>query len=75
MNPTLTNGQTDIFWRDIQEDDSIFQKENENRAILILTDVTTSPTLPKVSRADFVKIENNQDRCCGEIVQFYAFLT
>lgn len=75
MNPTLTNGQTDVFWRDINEDDSIFLKENKERAILILTDVVKSPSCPRTSLAKYVDILNNRDYSYEEHVRFYAFLT
>lgn len=32
--------KTDINWRDINDDDSVFLPENKNRQILVETDVT-----------------------------------
>ena len=72
MNP-LTITDTDIFWRDIESDDSIFHKNNQDRAILILTNVAN--TYPRTSLAKYVDILNNRDNSCNEIVKFYAFLT
>jgi hypothetical protein len=75
MNPTLNNGKIDIFWRDILEDDSIFLKENKERAILILTNIMTSPSCPRTSVAKYVDILNNRDYSCEEYIRYYAFLT
>ncbi len=75
MNPTLTNGQTDIFWRDIQEDDSIFQAFNGNRSVLVLTNVMNTPNFPRVTLAKYVDILSNEDCSSNEVVKFYAFLT
>jgi hypothetical protein len=75
MNPTLTNGQTDIFWRDIHEDDSIFQALNGNRSVLVLTDVMNTPNFPRVTLSKYVDFLSNEDRGSNEVVKFYAFLT
>jgi hypothetical protein len=75
MNPTLTNGQTDIFWRDIHEDDSIFQASNRNRSVLVLTDVMNDTCFPRVTLAKYVDILSNEDCGSNEVVKFYAFLT
>lgn len=75
MNPLLNNGRTDIFWRDINEDDSIFLEENKERAILILTDVMQSPSCPRTSLAKYVDILSNRDYSCEEYIRYYAFLT
>lgn len=74
MNPLLNNGRTDIFWRDINEDDSIFLQENRNRSILILTDARSHPCHPHISNARDVNL-SNWDCFHDEAVQFYAFLT
>jgi hypothetical protein len=71
MNPISKD--SDIFWRDIQEDDSIFHQDNKDRAILILTNV--ADTYPRNSLAKYVDIFNNRDNSCNEFVKFYAFLT
>jgi hypothetical protein len=67
--------KTDINWRDIHEDDSIFEKENKNRAILVQTNVANSPTSARVTMARYVSILNNRDFSLEENVTFYAFLT
>jgi hypothetical protein len=67
--------KTDINWRDIHEDDSIFEKENKNRAILVQTNVANSPTSARVTMARYVDILNNRDFSLEENVTFYAFLT
>jgi len=71
----LNNGKIDIFWRDILEDDSIFLQENKERAILILTNIMTSPSHPRTSVAKYVDILDNRDSSYEEHVRFYAFLT
>jgi hypothetical protein len=75
MNPTLTNSYTDIFWRDIAEDDSIFQRENKQRLILVITEETNSLGCPRVTFAQSVDILSNEDYGSNEVVKFYAFLT
>ena len=75
MNPLLNNGRTDIFWRDINEDESIFEPENRNRAILVQTDVKDSPMSAVASMAKYVDMLNNRDYSLEETVTFYAFLT
>jgi hypothetical protein len=75
MNPTLTNSYTDIFWRDIAEDDSIFQRENKQRLILVITEETNSLGRPLVTFAKDVDILSNEDYGHNEVVKFYAFLT
>jgi len=67
--------KTDINWRDIHEDDSIFEKENKNRAILVQTNVANSPMSARVTIARYVSILNNRDFSLEENVTFYAFLT
>lgn len=67
--------KTDINWRDIHEDDSIFEEENKNRAILVQTNVGNSPTSARVTMARYVDILNNRDFSLEENVTFYAFLT
>ena len=67
--------KTDINWRDIHEDDSIFEKENKNRAILVQTNVANSPMSARVTMARYVSILNNRDFSLEENVTFYAFLT
>jgi hypothetical protein len=75
MNPLDNNDTTDIFWRDIQEDDSIFRHFNKERAILVLTNVMNSPSYPRVTVAKYVDIEDHRDHSFDETVLFYAFLT
>jgi hypothetical protein len=75
MNPLDNNGKTDIFWRDIQEDDSLFLDCNKKRAILVLTDIMNSPSYPRVTVAEYVNSFNYRDRSFNETVLFYAFLT
>jgi hypothetical protein len=75
MNPLDNNDTTDIFWRDIQEDDSIFRHFNKERAILVLTNVMNSPSYPRVTVAKYVDILDNRDYSLNETVKFYAFLT
>jgi hypothetical protein len=75
MNPLDNNGKTDIFWRDIQEDDSIFRHFNKERAILVLTNVMNSPSYPRVTVAKYVDILDYRDYSFDETVLFYAFLT
>jgi hypothetical protein len=67
--------KTDINWRDIHEDFSIFEKENKNRAILVQTNVGNSPMSARVTMARYVDILNNRDFSLEENVTFYAFLT
>jgi len=67
--------QTDINWRDINEDDSIFNDENKNRFILVQTNIGDSPIIPRISLAKYVDILNNRDYSLNENVTFYAFLT
>ena len=75
MNPLDNNGKTDVFWRDIQEDDSIFLECNKKRTILIITNVMNSFLYPRVTEAKYVDISNNRDYTFDEIVLFYAFIT
>jgi hypothetical protein len=77
MNPLDNNDTTDIFWRDIQEDDSIFHEENQarNRTVLIVTNVMNLFSHPRITYAKYVDSLNNRDRSSNEIVLFYAFLT
>jgi hypothetical protein len=75
MNPLDNNDTTDIFWRDIQEDDSIFRHFNRKRSILVLTNVMDSPSYPRVTVAKYVDISDNRDYSFDETVLFYAFLT
>ena len=75
MNPLDNNDTTDIFWRDIQEDDSIFRHFNKERAILVLTNVMNSPSYPRVTVAKYVDISDHRDHSFDETVLFYAFLT
>lgn len=67
--------KTDINWRDIHEDDSIFEEENKNRAILVQTNVKDSPMSAVTSMAKYVDMLNNRDYSLNENVTFYAFLT
>lgn len=67
--------ETDIHWRDIQEDESIFEPENRNRAILVQTNVKNSPMSATVSMSKYVDRLNNRDYSLNETVTFYAFLT
>lgn len=66
---------TDINWRDIHEDDSIFNAENKNRFILVQTNIADSPMSARISLAKYVDIFNNRDSSLEEEVTFYAFLT
>ena len=66
---------TDINWRDIHEDDSIFNAENKNRSILVQTNIADSPMSARISLAKYVDIFNNRDYSLEEEVTFYAFLT
>ena len=75
MNPLDNNEKIDIFWRDIQEDDSIFLQCNKERSILVLTNVMNSPSYPRVTAAKYVDILDNRDYSLNETVKFYAFLT
>lgn len=75
MNPLDNNDTTDIFWRDIQEDDSIFRHFNKERAILVLTNVMNSPSYPRVTVAKYVDILDHRDHSFDETVLFYAFLS
>ena len=75
MNPLDNNGKTDIFWRDIQEDDSLFLDCNKERAILVLTNIMNSPSYPRVTVAKYVDSFNYRDDSFNETVLFYAFLT
>lgn len=67
--------QTDINWRDINEDESIFEPENKNRIILVQTNVKDSPMSAVTSMAKYVDMLNNRDYSLNENVTFYAFLT
>ena len=75
QNPLDNNGKTDIFWRDIKEDHSIFDDCNKGRAILILTKIMPCPANPRVSLAKYVDIFDNRCCSCEETVTHYAFLT
>jgi hypothetical protein len=62
---------SDINWRDIKKDHSIFEPSNKNRVILVETDVTT--------RIDWAKhVEYNRGdyelRTTQEKVLRYAFI-
>ena len=67
--------ETDINWRDIQEDNSIFEPENQDRFVLVLTDVSDSPVGARISVSKYVDILNNRDYSLNETITFYAFLT
>ena len=67
--------KTDINWRDIQEDSSIFEPENRNRFILVQTNIGDSPVSARLSVAKYVDMLNNRDYSLEENVTFYAFLT
>jgi len=75
MNPLDNNEKIDVFWRDIQEDDSIFLQCNRKRSILVLTDIMNSPSYPRVTVAKYVDSLDNRDYSFDETVLFYAFLT
>ena len=75
MNPLDNNGKTDVFWRDIHEDDSLFLDCNKERAILVLTDVMNSPSFPRSTLAKYVNSFNYRDNSLNERVSFYAYLT
>lgn len=65
----------DINWRNINQDFSIFEEKNRNRAVLIQTDVNNSPVFCRISYAKYVDIVTNRDYSCQETVTFYAFLS
>ena len=75
MNPLDNNGKTDIFWRDIQEDDSLFLESNAKRSILFLSDVCNRVFAARITRAQYVDLSGYYDSFSGEKVAFYAFLT
>lgn len=75
MNPLDNNGKTDVFWRDIHEDDSLFLTANKERSILVLTNVMDSPSYPRVTVAKYVNSFNYRDHSLNERVLFYAYLT
>lgn len=66
---------TDVNWRDINQDSSIFDEENKNRAVLIRTNISDSPFFCRISLAKYVDIVTNKDYSCQETVTFYAFLS
>lgn len=66
---------TDVNWRNINEDSSIFEEKNKNRAILIQTDASDSPVFCRISLAKYVDNVTNKDYSCEETVTFYAFLS
>jgi len=63
---------SDINWRDIKIDESIFELENSNRGILILTDVSWK--LPRTTVCCYVDYHTRIDRASEEKVLYYAFL-
>ena len=69
------NGNTmesDIYWRDIKEDESIFDPINSKRGILILTDIMDKE--PRSTICNYVDCYTYVDRDSHEIVTHYAFL-
>ena len=63
------NDKTDINWRDIEEDDSVFLPENAYRTILVETNVTMD-----VSVAMFVDKHSHILRTREEKLIRYAFI-
>lgn len=60
---------SDINWRDINEDRSVFLPENKRKEILVETDVTT-----RLDWAEHINPHNNLLKTCKETVKRYAFL-
>ena len=63
---------SDINWRDIQQDETIFEAENSKRGILIRTDVADWE--PRSTVCTYVDYYTHVDRACQEEVRYYAFL-
>lgn len=63
---------SDINWRDIQEDRSVFLKENATRAVVILTE--ESDKTPRDTACHYIDYYTYVDRASGERVKRYAFL-
>lgn len=60
----------DVNWRDISEDRSIFDKENQDREILI---VTSSGSM-HISWARYVEFPACIDRGIDQLVTHYAYI-
>jgi hypothetical protein len=60
---------SDVNWRDIKEDRSLFYEENCHRKILVVTDVGVI----RESVAKYVD-RYNFETCCEEYVVKYAYL-
>lgn len=63
---------SDINWRDIQEDTSVFEQDNANRAVIILTE--ESDKTPRDTSCHYIDYYTHVDRASGECVKYYAFL-
>ena len=61
---------SDINWRDISEDRSLFEKENWDREILI---VTTTGSM-HFSKARYVEYTTYIDRSIQQLVARYAYI-
>jgi hypothetical protein len=60
---------SDVNWRDITLDKSIFLPENSNKEIIVLT----NKGLVRETKAKYVDLDYFM-KCCEEIVMFYAYL-
>jgi hypothetical protein len=63
------NINTDITWRDISEDNSVFLPENKERQILVETEITLD-----ISMAKYVDKYNNYLKTRDERVIRYSFI-
>lgn len=63
---------SDINWRDIREDTSVFEQANANRAVIILTE--ESNKTPRDTTGNYIDYYTYVDRVSGERVKYYAFL-
>ena len=60
---------SDVNWRDINEDRSLFEKENWDREIL----VKTTKDILRETKARYVYYTHYM-KCCEEFVKLYAYL-